>query len=210
DYYASFEEYVSAKENITRFQTGDDWLIFNADYSVPAAIANRTAAQLMPFSVRSTPSPGSYLLDQTIVRSSAGGVGDIMKSTEIPLPGGFNVQNVLAAVAAASLFGVPSSGIREAVRTFQALPHRLEPAGIYNGITFYDDSIATVPDATLAALEALGHRVQALILGGHERNLDFSEFGTLITPNVKPVIVFPPTGDHILNAVAAPPTNPTP
>src|SRR5437773_4981147 len=61
DYYASFEEYVSAKENITRFQTVDDLLIFNADYSVPAAIANRTTAQLMPFSVRSTPSPGCYL-----------------------------------------------------------------------------------------------------------------------------------------------------
>ena len=208
DYYAGFEEYVSAKENITRFQTGDDFLIFNADFSVPAAIANRTKAQLMPFSVRSTPGPGCYLLSETIVRSSAGGVEDIMKATEIPLPGRFNVQNVLAAVAAASLLGVPSPVIREAVRTFQALPHRLEPAGIYNGITFYDDSIATVPDATLAALEALGHGVQTLILGGHERNLDFSEFGSRIPPNIKTVILFPPTGNRIWKAIETHSKNP--
>src|SRR5947199_358427 len=197
-----------AKENITRFQTGDDLLIFNADYSVPAAIANRTKAQLMPLSVRSTPSPGCYLLGETIVRSSAGGVEDIMKASEIPLPGQFNVQNVLAAVAAASLLGVPSPVIREAVRTFQALPHRLEPAGIYNGITFYDDSIATVPDATLAALEALGHDVQTLILGGHERNLDFSEFGSRIPPNIKTVILFPPTGNRIWKAIETHSKNP--
>src|SRR5438552_8043761 len=124
-----------------------------------------------------------------------------MTAAEIPLPGQFNVQNVLAAVAAASLLGVPSPVIREAVRTFQGLPHRLEPAGTFNGITFYDDSIATVPDATLAALEALGPDVQTLILGGHERNLDFTELGARLPENIKTVILFPPTGERIWKAI---------
>src|SRR5262249_13342209 len=79
--------------------------------------------------------------------------------------------------------------------------HRLEPVGTYKQITFYDDSIATVPDATLAALEALGSGVQTLLLGGHERNLDFTEFGKQLPANIKTVILFPPTGVRIWKAI---------
>ena len=85
----------------------------------------------------------------------------------------------MAAVTAASLIGVGADAIRTAIKEFRPLPHRLEPSGTFNGITFYDDSIATVPDATLAALEALGPDVQTLILGGHERNLDFTVSGSV-------------------------------
>src|SRR5207249_7884286 len=155
-------------------------------------------------------SPGCYLRGETIVRSTTRGEEDVMTVGEIPLPGQFNIQNVLAAVAAASLCEVLSPVIREAVRTFRSLPHRLESAGTYNGITFYDDSIATVPDATLAALEALGPSVQTLILGGHERNLDFSEFASRIPPNIKTVILFPPTGDRIWKAIETHSKNPIP
>lgn len=178
DYYASFDEYAAAKENITRFQTADDFLIFNADYPLPTAIAGRSKAQLRPFSMN-----------------------DPIDDIEIPLPGKFNVQNVRAAIAAATLCGVRPEAIRNAVKTFRALPHRLEPAGTYNGITFYDDSIATVPGATLAALEALGAGVQTLILGGHERNLDFTELGMQLPPNVKTIIFFLPTGPRIWKAI---------
>src|SRR5262249_27155101 len=114
----------------------------------------------------------------------------------------------LAAVAAASLWEVPAPVIRKAVQEFRGLPHRLESAGTYNGITFYDDSIATVPDATLAALEALGPSVQTLILGGFERNLDFTELGSQLPSNIKTVILFPPTGDRIWKAIEAHCRNP--
>jgi UDP-N-acetylmuramoylalanine--D-glutamate ligase len=128
---------------------------------------------------------------------------DILPPSEIPLRGKFNVQNVMAAIAAAKLCGAQPSSIREAVRTFEALPHRLEPVGTCKGITFYDDSIATVPDATLAALEALGSDVQTLLLGGHERNLDFTQFGERLPANVKTLILFPPTGVRIWRAIEA-------
>src|SRR5438477_3077991 len=114
----------------------------------------------------------------------------------------------MAAIAAVSLCGVQAGMVREAVRTFQALPHRLEPVGTCDGITFYDDSIATVPDATLAALEALGPGVQTLILGGHERNLDFGELGLRLPPNINTVILFPPTGIRIWNAIETHSRNP--
>ena len=182
DYYGSFEQYVAAKENITKFQTPDDFLIFAADYPIPSGIAERSRASRKPF----------HADDR---------IDHILDISEIPLPGKFNVQNIIAAVAAASLCGAHPEAIREAVRTFQALPHRLERIGTYNDVTFYDDSIATVPDATLAALEALGSGVQTLLLGGHERNLDFRYFAEHLPPNVKTLIFFPPTGVRIWKAI---------
>src|SRR5215471_2918528 len=182
DYYATYEEYAAAKENITKFQTVDDFLIFVVDHPVPSAIARRTKAALRPFSV-SDP------------------IESIIPLAEIPLAGQFNLVNVRAAVEAASLCGVSPASMKEAIRTFKPLPHRLEPVGTYRGIAFYDDSIATVPDATLAALDALGSDVQTLLLGGHERNLDFTQFGEHLPPSVKTVILFPPTGARIWQAI---------
>jgi UDP-N-acetylmuramoylalanine--D-glutamate ligase len=189
DYYASFEEYVAAKENITRFQTADDFLVYAADYPIPTAIAQRSKATLKPFGIEQE-------LD---------GIPD---AGAIPLRGKFNLQNIFAAAATASVCGVPAAIIAEAIRSFRPLPHRLEPAGTYNEITFYDDSIATVPEATLAALEALGPGVQTLILGGHERNLDFTLLGRELPANIKTVILFPPTGIRIWKSIEAHSTHP--
>jgi UDP-N-acetylmuramoylalanine--D-glutamate ligase len=184
DYYANFEEYAAAKENITKFQGPDDFLVFAADYAIPSEIAQRSKAALRPFSVHSS-------------------VEHILKPHEIPLAGKFNLQNVMAAIETASVCGVQPENIRDAIRTFEALPHRLERVGTYNGITFYDDSIATIPESTLAALEALGPNVQTLLLGGHERNLEFAELGKQLPPNVATVILFPPTGIRIWRAIEA-------
>jgi len=197
DYYSSFAEYVSAKENITRFQQSGDFLVFNADYPIPSEIAGRTRAALRPFSTKAKVRPGCYIDGENIVWSTSDVDERVITISDIPLAGRFNVQNVMAAVAAAYLCGVRRQAIREAVKEFRALPHRLELVGTYDGVTFYDDSIATVPEATLAALDALGPRVQTLIVGGHERNQDFAELGARIPSNIKTVILFPSTCQQI-------------
>jgi UDP-N-acetylmuramoylalanine--D-glutamate ligase len=209
DYYENLEAYVAAKENITRFQTADDYLVFNEDYPVPAAIAARTNAQLRALSME-RPANGCYVRDESIARLGSNGEELIMPISKIPLPGRFNIQNVLAAVAAASLCDVQGAAIGDAVHSFTSLPHRLEYAGTYKGIRFYDDSIATVPEATLAALEALGPDVQTLVLGGHERNLDFNQLGVCLPASVKTVILFPPTGERIWKAIETLSKNPLP
>jgi UDP-N-acetylmuramoyl-L-alanine---L-glutamate ligase len=182
DYYANFQDYVAAKENITKFQGPDDFLVFAADYPAPTAIAQRSKASLKPFSIN-------------------GPIDHILDPGDIPLPGKFNLQNVLAAITAASLCDVSPAAMRDAIRSFRALPHRLEHVGTYNGITFYDDSIATVPDATLAALDALGSDVQTLLLGGYERNLDFTPLGEHLPSSIKTVILFPTTGIRLWKAI---------
>jgi UDP-N-acetylmuramoylalanine--D-glutamate ligase len=182
DYYDSFEEYVAAKENITRFQTPDDFFVYAADHVIPRGIASRTKAMLKPF-------------------GSGDSIDHVLDVREIPLPGRFNLENVRAAIVVSSLCGVAPRAMRDAIRTFKSLPHRLENVGRFKDITFYDDSIATVPDATLAALDALGADVETLILGGHERHLDFTELGRRLPDTIRTVILFPTTGVRIWAAI---------
>jgi UDP-N-acetylmuramoylalanine--D-glutamate ligase len=202
DYHGSFPAYVSAKENVTRFQSGSDHLIFNYDYPLPREIARRTEARPLPFSLSDKLSPGGYISGNTIVYSDGGAEHDVLDVDEIPLLGSFNRQNVLAAVLVALLLRVSTDIIRASVRSFQPLPHRLEFVGEVRGIRFYNDSISTVPECTLSALEALGENVQTLILGGHERNIDYTGFAhSLLGSRVENIILFPPTGKRIWDSV---------
>jgi UDP-N-acetylmuramoylalanine--D-glutamate ligase len=184
DYYRDFAEYVAAKENITRFQGPDDFLVFSSDYAEPQRIANRTRARLVPIS------------------RSQESIEEIMPIEEIPLPGAFNLENALAAAAVARLLEIPAATIRSAIREFRPLPHRLELIGTFRGIRFYDDSIATVPEATIGALDALGSEVSTLILGGYERNLDYTDFGRqLLQRDLENLIFFPTTGVRMWTAI---------
>jgi len=185
DYYRDFAAYAAAKENITRFQTQDDYLIFGADHTEPNRIASRSRATAAPFS----------MAERAQVEAGIG-------LESIPLLGAFNHENVLAAIAVARLLKIPSETIRRAITDFRPLPHRLEFVGEFKGIRFYDDSIATVPEAALAAIDAFGSDVATLILGGHERNLDYTSFGkSLLARSVQTLIFFPPTGERMWKAV---------
>jgi len=200
DYYADFSEYVAAKENITRFQTPNDVLVFNGDYPEPGRIAKRTRARGVRFSMADA-TADCYVHSRWIVSSMGGAAQEIMGLDDVPLLGAFNLENVLAAVAVARLFNAPAQTIRTAIQEFRPLPHRLEFVGTFKGIRFYDDSIATVPEAALGALDALGS-VTTLILGGHERNLDYTDFGKeLVKRGLETLIFFPTTGERIWNAV---------
>jgi UDP-N-acetylmuramoylalanine--D-glutamate ligase len=204
DYHQDFLAYVSAKENIARFQQEGDFLVFNHDYPLPEEISRRTRAQALPFSMRRAVRPGCFTSGEAVRFSDGKEEREIFKVGDIPLLGEFNRQNVLAAVAAASILGVQPEPMRTAVRDFKSLPHRLEFVGEYNGILFYDDSISTVPECTLSALTALGPGVQTLILGGHDRHLDYSAFAReLLASSVENLILFPPTGKRIWGAIQA-------
>ena len=100
------------------------------------------------------------------------------------------------------LFRVPSSKIKLALSEFKPLEHRLEFAGQYHGIKFYNDSLATIPEATIHALKVLGHDVTTLIAGGYDRGLKFAKLGTAIkNSQLKSLILFPETGEKIWRAL---------
>ena len=205
DYYENFAQYVAAKENIARYQTARDWLIYDADHAIPREIVLRSPGRRLACSLEQLSVPGCAVVGDGIVWAVAEGRGEkIVDARDVPLPGRFNLLNVAAAAAAGRILGIESGVIAEAVRSFRPLEHRLERVGTYGGITYYNDAIATVPEATIAALDTLGGDVETILLGGADRHLDFSRLAErLLQSNVKTVILFPPTGERIWQAVCA-------
>ena len=206
DYYTNFDEYVAAKENITRFQSVRDFLVYDADHEIPQRIAMQSRARKMACSMHglATHSRGRcFVYNDWIAYESESREPDlIVPTSDIPLLGSFNRINVAAAVAVGKLLGVPSAAIAAAVRDFHPLDHRLEHVGEFGGVTYYNDSIATVPEAAVAALDALAGSVETVLLGGADRGLDFSGLAVgLARRAVKTVILFPPTGERIWKAV---------
>lgn len=202
DYHASLADYASAKENITKFQDESDFLVYNSDYPLPRELAGRTRAGGVPFSMKSALDFGFYLEAGCIVFADGRKRTELLKTADIPLIGAFNVQNVLGAVAAAVMAGASRETMADSIRSFKPLPHRLECIGEYRGIRFYNDSISTVPESALSALEALGADVQTMILGGHERHLVYEDFAReLLSSKVENLILFSPTGKRMWEAV---------
>jgi UDP-N-acetylmuramoylalanine--D-glutamate ligase len=203
DYHGSFDQYVEAKKNIAYFQSKEDYLVYNSTFPISQQIAAETKARLFPFSLAGRLSQGCFLDHKNILyRNETGNTELVVRTDQVPLLGKFNLHNVLAAVTVGKILGVNREDIAHAIINFRPLEHRLELVGTYRGIIFYNDSLATVPEATIAALEALGSDVQTVLLGGYDRGLDFSELGScLLRGGIKNLILFPTTGQRIWEAV---------
>ena len=184
DYYGgNFRLYANAKANITKHQTAEDFLIYNSKDPEVCKIVKSSKAQKIPFA--------------DTKRDSVPKLGT--ESLSI-------VASVEPAVLIGKLFGIPEKKIQQAIRNFKPLPHRLERVGSYKGITFYNDSLATIPEATIAAIEALGPKVHTLVAGGFDRGLDMEKLGKKIEKsNIQTLVLFPTTGKKILATIKKPP-----
>jgi len=169
DRHHTFENYAAAKARLFRNMTAADFAILNADDPVTAGYAKQTAATVEWFSGTRKVERGAHLCADKLVLDGK----LLMDAGEITLRGRHNVENVLAAAIAAARAGVAPAAIAAAVRTFQAVEHRLEFVRQVNGIDYYNDSKATSVDATLKALNAFSGGLW-VILGGKDKGLDFS------------------------------------
>jgi UDP-N-acetylmuramoylalanine--D-glutamate ligase len=162
DRHHTFENYAAAKGRLFETQRSGDFAVLNAENPVCVRYADRTLATVQWFSSRRL--CGSELvLDGRL----------LIEAGEIPIRGRHNVENVLAASIAAARAGVKPEAIAAAVRTFQAVEHRLEFVRNVSGVDFYNDSKATSVDATLKALDAFSGGLW-VILGGKDKGLDYS------------------------------------
>lgn len=175
DRHSTFKKYIDAKSNIFLHQTKSDFLVSSDDYTLIRKLTKKPRGKNYKYSTKKILAKGVYLLGEDIVsRSIRTGKRDlIMSKVEVPLLGEHNLQNVLAAIAVALLLGVSPTQIRKKIKNFQTLKHRLELVGSFKGASFVNDSMATTPPATLAAISATAGEV-ALIMGGVSKGEDIN------------------------------------
>lgn len=181
DHYHDYEGYKHAKLNIALRQAKDDTFIYCTDNDDLREAVERHAHAIVshvegydsanPFRCTASPS----------------------------LIGSHNRSNITAAAAVVRHYGVTDEAIAESVATFKGLKYRLQHVGQYDGIDFYDDSISTIPAATMAAVEAL-ENVDTLILGGYDRGIDYGDFARFLAHSaVRNLVFVGRAGDRMLS-----------
>ena len=180
DYHGTREEYIEAKLQLTKNQTKDDYLVYNADYpELITLIEGHTKATLVPFSRKTVLEFGASVKDHYICFNGE----KVIPVSTIQVPGTQNVENVLAAVAIAKLAGATNEGIQKAVQNFHGVKHRTQFVKEVNKRRFYNDSKATNIIATQTALRSFTNQSVVLIAGGLDRGNGFDE----LVPDLKAV-----------------------
>jgi UDP-N-acetylmuramoylalanine--D-glutamate ligase len=203
DRHGNFETYAAAKTRITERQTAEDFLVLNAEDKPTQMVAANTKAQIFWVSPRRVIKQGAFVHGDSIFFTPREGASPepVMPVAEIPLAGAHNVENVLAAVCAARLAGVPAATIRVAVKAFKAVEHRLEFVRELDGVRFYNDSKATNVDATVKAVESFAGGIH-LILGGKDKDSDYASMSALLSERVKTVITIGSAAEKIERQLA--------
>jgi UDP-N-acetylmuramoylalanine--D-glutamate ligase len=180
DWHGSIPAYADAKARIAMNQKADDVFVYNLDDQPAAEIARSVPARKVGFSALRAPE-----------ESLGGGVSDgflvwrktkILPIEDVPLPGRAGLEDTVAAATAALEYGIDHAACARAIRGFSPLAHRLEVVAVANGVTYIDDSKATNPHATLAAVEGLSDVV--LIAGGRSKGIDLRILKATVPPVV--------------------------
>ena len=185
DRYDSFNDYVASEKLLYKNMAQSDCLITNLDnpFTKSVEIGKDTPANIYWFSTRNRVSRGSYLEDDRLFFKSGKQVTEFCTIKDIPLTGIHNISNILAASIVFFINDLPLPLIKNGIRTFAGVANRLEKIRTLRGINFYNDTCATTPDATIAAINSFSSEPLILILGGGDKKLDYRELGEIIKKN---------------------------
>src|SRR5204862_899347 len=190
DRYDSLMDYAAAKHRIFMNQTAGDVAILNADDEIVSSWAPGLRAHVTRFSVRRELTAGLLLRGRELISRTREGEKVLATRDEMQLRGMHNVENVLAAFAAGLACGASPDSLRETVRKFQPVEHRLEEVAEINGVRFINDSKATSVDATAKALAAFAEErgKVVLILGGRGKKAPYAPLAQPISACVRRMI----------------------
>jgi UDP-N-acetylmuramoylalanine--D-glutamate ligase len=191
DYHGTKEEYAKAKANIFKNQSEDDYAVVNADDELVMELAEQYKGTIVPFSATKQLKKGAYVKDGYVCFNDE----QVMKVSDIVLPGQHNLENILAAVAMVKLYGGSNEAIYKVLTTFTGVKHRVQFVGELNGRRFYNDSKATNILATKVALSAFSQPI-ILLAGGLDRGNEFDDLKSSLK-GVKAVITFGQTAKKI-------------
>lgn len=178
EWHGSAAAYLDAKRNIVRFQRADDLAVIPASSAIARELVQGAASRIVTY-------------------------GDAeARDFELKIPGAHNQLNAQGAFAAASVLGIAWEDAQAALRDFSGLPHRLQRIGDSNGVAFYNDSIATVPEAAIAALESFPRKTVIQIVGGYDNGASFIALCGALVERAKAVLCIGQTGKKIADILA--------
>ena len=206
DFYDTFEDYALAKFNITKYQNESDYFIFNSDNEEIVKLLRKyyKSMSYYSYSLENDTDNGCIVRNNKVIYISEGKLEQVYDLTNNrSLKGKHNDLNLMAAIIACKLSEVPSKVISDGINSFNGLNHRMEFVGKYKGVNFYNDSIATIPEATIEAVKAL-RNVDTLILGGLDRGIDYSQLIIfLLKSEINNLIFLGDAGKRINNQLKA-------
>lgn len=191
DRYSNFEKYAQAEKLIFKYQHPNDNLVVNFDNKETHRAKRETNSKVYWFSAKEKIEPGCCLENDELFFQSEEYKTPFVKISDLPLPGPHNLENILAASTVGFIHNIPGEIILKALKNFPGIPYRLEFIEEFKGIKFYNDTCATTPEATLAALESFSKHPIILILGGKDKKLNYGNFGIAMgkNKNIKKIIL---------------------
>jgi len=176
DWHGTMDEYIKAKKNVFRFQTQDDYLVLNREDKELIKWGRMSKSEVIWFPSKN------------------------MERIELKMPGRHNQVNASAALAVGEIYGVKQEVARDVLRGFSGLPHRLEMVREFEGVRYYNDSISTTPESTIAAIEAFEEE-KVLILGGYDKKISFDQLVRKVVGSVEAVVLLGQVRDTLAEMI---------
>ncbi|MBR3281392.1 MAG: UDP-N-acetylmuramoyl-L-alanine--D-glutamate ligase [Clostridia bacterium] len=194
DHYNSYEDYAKAKCNIYKYQKENDYFLYNIDNKMLNMLVDKTNGITYKVSINGNPNSNIYLKDDIVYFNNE---AIYNKNEKRNLIGDFNLNNIMFVLGVSKILGLDLEKTIKSISDFKTLDHRLEFVGTFNDISYYDNSIATIPMATIEAVKAL-KEVDSIIIGGMDRGVDYKELIQFLNDsNINNIICMPKTGHDI-------------
>ncbi len=204
DRHGTMEAYMAAKAHIFLHQQPEDLAVFGFDDPGANVLSDQALGRVAWFSLREMVVDGAFMAGNRLMvvgyGSPDGQPHVVCTRDDIRLRGEHNIRNVLAACAMAGAAGVPVDVMRETIRNFNGVGHRLETVRVIDGVTYVNDSIATAPERVIAALRSYDEPI-ILIAGGRDKKLPWTELATLAAQRVRHLVTFGEYGPFIADSV---------
>ena len=203
DHHKDMQEYINAKRNILLWQVPPCRAVLGFENEISRGMQKDCKGEQVWFTRLHETDKGAFLResDDTLCYAENGVVTPILPRAEVKLRGLHNVENLLAAIAA--VWGrVPVEAMRQVGSTFTGVEHRIEPVRTLDGVTYYNDSIASSPTRTIAGLRSFNQKI-ILIAGGYDKKIPYEPLAPEILAHVKTLVLMGATGPRIEAAVRA-------
>ena len=203
DHYTGFEAYAQAKCNIYKYQNKNDHFLYNIDNKTIVKFVHDLTQNSYKVSLNNQPGSQIYLKDDIVYFN---GKPLYHKNEPRNLMGEYNLNNIMFVLGVSEILNLDLSKTIKSINEFKTLSHRLEFVGKYDDVLYYDNSIATIPMATIEAIKAL-KEVDTLIIGGMDRGIDYKEFidylnsDDIYSKSISTIICMPKTGHDIAKSL---------